>query len=111
MTVNELRDVLALEVLAGKDGLNGIVDGCYIGDLLSWVMGRAQEDSAWITVMGNVNAVAVAKLAGLSCVILCEDAHLDEDARLQADTNQVPILKSDKTAYELAIELYKLLEE
>ncbi len=36
------------------------VPGGNCGDLLSWVMGRAGSGSAWITVMGNVNAVAVA---------------------------------------------------
>ena len=48
------------------------VNGAYIGDLLSWVMGRAGEDNAWITIMSNSNIVAVATLADVSCIILAE---------------------------------------
>ena len=39
------------------------IAGIFTGDLLSWAMGRAKEGDAWFTVMGNVNAVAVAALA------------------------------------------------
>ena len=37
-------------------------------------MGRAQEGDAWFTVMGNVNAVAVAVLADTACLVLTEDS-------------------------------------
>ena len=30
------------------------IDGVYVGDLLSWVMGRAQSGNAWITIMSNL---------------------------------------------------------
>ena len=42
------------------------IAGIFTGDLLSWAMGRAKEGDAWFTVMGNVNAVAVAALAAAS---------------------------------------------
>lgn len=102
MTVNQLAQALRLRVIAGEGGLGQDVDGCYIGDLLSWVMSRLEEKNAWITVMGNVNAVAVAKLAEASCIVLCEGAHLDADAKAQADANAVPVLAGEDTAYALA---------
>ncbi|MCL2033229.1 MAG: hypothetical protein FWG94_00700 [Oscillospiraceae bacterium] len=107
MTVKDLCDKLSLTVLTCGDRLNRETNGCYIGDLLSWVMGRAREDAAWITVMGNINSVAVAKLADLSCIILCEKASLDEDARAQADANGIVILSGEDPAYELALKLYE----
>ncbi|MDR2932188.1 MAG: hypothetical protein LBV27_03680 [Oscillospiraceae bacterium] len=108
MTVKDMAQSLSLAKLAGEEN-NDVVTGCYIGDLLSWVMGRAGEGNAWITVMGNINAVAVAKLAELSCIILCEDAHLDEDARIQADSNGIAIYASGETAYALAVKIAALL--
>lgn len=111
MTVQQMKDVLGLKLLAGETGLLSPVGGCYLGDLLSWVMGRAQEEDAWITVMGNINAVAVAKLADVSCIILCENAHLDEDAKAQAEANGIPVLAGEQSAYQLAVELYRLLGE
>jgi hypothetical protein len=107
MTVGDLCGKLSLTVLTCEDKLGRETGGCYIGDLLSWVMGRAREGAAWITVMGNVNAVAVAKLADLSCIILCENASLDADAKAQATANGIVILSGQEPAYVLAVRLYE----
>lgn len=109
MTVQELSQALKLTSLAGEAGMARGVGSCYVGDLLSWVMGRANADSVWITVMGNVNAVAVAKLADLSCIVLCESAHLDDEAKAQAEANEIPVLASEQPAYELAVAVARLL--
>ena len=71
MKVHELAEKLELTTLVEDDFDRDVTD-CYVGDLLSWVMGRAPEDSAWLTVMGNINSIAVATLADVSCIILVE---------------------------------------
>lgn len=109
MTVRDMSDALNLKLLAGEAGLEKVVERCYIGDLLSWVMGRAPEKSVWITVMGNVNAVAVAQLADISCIVLCESAHLDEEAKAQAAIHQIPVLGGEDPAYALAMKVAALL--
>jgi len=76
--------------------------GVYIGDLLSWVMGRAACDNVWITIMSNVNVVAVATLADVACIILAEGVTLDENVRATAEKKGVNVFTSEKTAYELA---------
>ena len=76
MTVKELAEKLELRTLVENDFDREVTD-CYVGDLLSWVMGRAPADSAWLTVMGNINSIAVATLADVSCIILVENAALD----------------------------------
>ena len=55
------------------------IRGGFCGDLLSWAMGRAGEGCAWCTVMGSINAVAVASLADAALIVLCHDAVLMED--------------------------------
>ena len=85
------------------------VKGCYIGDLLSWVMGRAESMSAWITIMNNVNIVAVAALADVSCIILAEGVSVSDEVKEKAKTQGVNILSSGKTAYELAAEISQLI--
>ena len=35
------------------------ITGVYIGDLLSWVMGRAKSGDAWLTIMSNINMKSV----------------------------------------------------
>ena len=62
MTVSELANLPGIKAVWMPDG-DRRVEGVYIGDLLSWVMGRAQSGDAWITIMSNRNTVAVAALA------------------------------------------------
>ena len=78
------------------------IKGVYIGDLLSWVMGRANADDAWITIMSNVNVVAVASLADVSCVLLAEGVTLTEEIARTAADKGINLLSSTLTAYELA---------
>ena len=108
MTVNELKDQLNLKVLVEDDHDREVTD-CYVGDLLSWVMGRAPADSAWLTVMGNINSIAVATLADVACIILVENAALDENARVKADMHGVNILTTPENSYRLAVEISKLI--
>lgn len=109
MTVQQTVDALQLKVLCEGD-LSREVTGVYCGDLLSWVMGRAQAGDAWITVMGNVNAVAVAVLADTACVILAEDSPLDEAALARAEMQGVTVLQSSRNGYQLCVALHELLK-
>lgn len=103
MKVSELVDKLDLKILTTPDYSDREVTGCYIGDLLSWVMGRATSGEAWITIMNNINIVAVAELTDVSCIILCEDVSVGEEIITKADSEGIIILKSEKTAYQLAV--------
>lgn len=109
MTVRDLITKLSLETLVEGD-LDRPVTGGYSGDLLSWVMGRAKAGDAWLSVMGNVNAVAVCVLADVACLVLCENAALDDHARTRAELENVTVLRSTDTAYTLAFKLGALLE-
>ena len=82
------------------------VDGAYVGDLLSWVMGRASQDNAWITIMSNVNVVAVATLTDVACVILAEGVSLDEGVTEVALARGVNVLSSPLPSYETAVGLF-----
>lgn len=109
MNVSQAVEKLNLKILVEGDMTREITD-CYIGDLLSWVMGRAGEDSIWLTVMGNINAVAVATLADVSCIVLTENAALDEEAKKKAELHDVTILQSEENSYHLATKIYELLK-
>ena len=78
------------------------IHGVYCCDLLSIVMGRAKADDAWITVMGNINAVAVAVLADVSCIVLSEGMGIDEESIAKAQEQDVCILKSGLPTFELS---------
>lgn len=109
MTVKELSEALNLECLTGDSGLDREVEGGYCGDLLSWVMSKAQSGNAWITIMSNPNIVAVAVLTDVSCIILCEDVSPEEDCLEKAKEQDVVILKSSMSAFELASKIRNLI--
>lgn len=108
MDVKNLVEELSLKVLCGEN-LEREICGCYCGDLLSWVMSRANEGDVWLTVMGNINSVGVAVLADVACIVLTENAALDEDALKRAVQNDVIILQTDKNSYQMAAAISKLI--
>ena len=111
MTVQELAAALSLTVLAGEDGFDREITGCYAGDLLSWVMARAESGDVWLTVMGNINAIAVASLTDAACIVLTESAALDEDAKKRADMQEIPILTTEQDTSAMAVAISRLLPE
>ena len=108
MTVNDLMSALDADVLVTGDLTRPVIGG-YCGDLLSWVMGRAKAGDAWFSVTGNVNAIAVCVLADVACLVLCENAVLDDAARTRAKMEEVTVLRSSRSAYELATVLAQKL--
>ncbi len=108
MTVKNLIEKLNLKILVEGD-LDREVTGGYCGDLLSWVMGRAQSGDCWFTVMGNINAIGVAVLADCACIVLCENATLDDNAKARAEMQEVTILSTEENSYKMSNELEKLL--
>ncbi|MBQ4146005.1 MAG: AraC family transcriptional regulator [Clostridia bacterium] len=104
MNVKELAEKIGLNIVAGQDGVEKEVAGCYIGDLMSLAMARVEEGNVWITIQTNINVVAVAALKEAACVILADGCVLDENAAQKADDEGIPVLVSDKSAYELALQ-------
>lgn len=110
MTVKQLQKELELTFLCGEEiAESREVQGCYCGDLLSWVMSRASENDVWLTVMGNINSIGVAVLADVACIVLTENASLDEDAKKRALENDVIILTTSKNSYQIASEISKVI--
>ena len=108
MTIKDLVEKLELKILVEGD-LDREITGGYCGDLLSWVMGRAKSGDAWITIMSNINIIAVASLADVSCIILAEGVKLDRAIAETAGAKGVNILSFSKTAYDAATLLYEKL--
>ena len=108
LTVKELCEKNGYEVLCMPDPEREVTGG-YAGDLLSWVMGRAQEGDVWVTIMSNVNIVAVASLADPSCIILSENVSPDEGVAERAQAQGVNLLKSRKDTFSVCAEIAVLL--
>ena len=107
MTVKTLSELCGFSA-AALPSPEREIDGCYVGDLLSWVMGRANANNAWITIMSNQNVIAVASLADVSCVILAEGVTPGDELIALAKEKEINLLLSGLPAYESAIRLYSV---
>ena len=108
MTVKELAEALSLDILCMPDETREVRGG-YAGDLLSWVMGKLDADYAWVTIMSNVNIVAVATLADPACIILSESVAPDEGVLARAEQQGINLLSAKKSTFTVCAELASVL--
>ena len=100
----KVKDILNNEqfTLINQGDLERNIDSVYCCDMLSIVMSRAPSDCAWVTVMGNVNAVAVSVLADMSVIIIADNAAPDEAMLQKATTEKINVLKTTLPIFEAA---------
>ena len=110
ITVEKLIDKLGLSVIELADGGREITGG-YAGDLLSWVMGRAQAGDAWVTIMSNMNVAAVAQLTDVACVVFAEGVMPDSSALDKARMHGINMLGSPKGIFELCAQITEAMAE
>lgn len=108
MTVSELALQPDFEAVCLPDGEREILGG-YAGDLLSWVMGRAEEGDAWVTIMSNVNIVAVSTLADPSCIVLSEGVKPDPEALKRAEEQGVNIISTKLDTFDACVRISALI--
>ncbi|MDF2875900.1 MAG: hypothetical protein K0R22_2583 [Sporomusa sp.] len=108
MTVEELITALPLAVVSGQSKLGNEISGGYVSDLLSNVMGQARAGNIWVTMQGHQNIVAVASLAGLTAVIIAGGVVPEKDALRKAETEEIIILTTSLSSFEVAGRLYQL---
>lgn len=100
ISVNDLAQKLGLTPHNLDDGDREVTGG-YAGDLLSWVMGRAVSGDAWVTIMSNINVIAVAQLTDVACVILAEGVVPGDDLITAAEMRGVNLFSSKEPTFEL----------
>ena len=104
MTLRFLKDMLSLDCVCGSYDREKW-SGVYSGDVLSRAMTRIKPGNVWITVVSNINTVAVASLTKAACVILAEGAVLPVEAIAAAEENRVAFFSSPLTVYELCAKI------
>ena len=102
MKVKQFVDRFNLHVAAGKDALDRQIAGGYCGDLLSDVMANAPTGCIWLTVQTHQNIVNVAVLHEMAAIVLTGGQNPDQETVDRANEEEVPLLLSPQSAYDLA---------
>ena len=110
MKVNDIVEKLNLKVFSGKVGLDQEVTGGYTSDLLSDVMGNADEGQLWVTLQTHRNVMAVASLKEVAAVIIVKGLEPEENTMSQRNDEGIPLLGTDLETFEISGKLYELLK-
>ena len=111
MKVSEIVEKLDLKVFSGQKGLDREISGGYVSDLLSDVMGNAQEGEVWITLQVHENVIAIASLKDLAAVILVNSLEPHENTVRHSDDENIPVLGTNLSTFEIAGKLYQLFNQ
>ncbi|NJK87442.1 MAG: serine kinase [Bacteroidales bacterium] len=109
MKLQQVIDQLNIKVLCGDKPDEREVNGGYVSDLLSDVMGNAGENNIWITMQTHKNIVAVAVLKDLAAIVLVNGNKADDETLFHAGNEDVTVLSTTDSAFEFTGKLYNLL--
>lgn len=111
MKVSDLVKELNLTVFCGEAGLDAEISGGYTSDLLSDVMGHIDEGMLWVTMQTHQNIVAVATPERCGCRPDRERASPDEETLEKGKEEDVPLLGTPLSAFEVTGKIYSLLQQ
>ena len=109
MTVQELLDSRIFSAVNVGDALEREITVPFCFYFLSIAMGRAPAGCAWVTVMGNMNTLAVATLADAACIIMAEGAVLDEAAMKKAKDQEITVMGTELPIFDAALKIHERL--
>lgn len=110
ITIKNLIKLIDGKLLTEHDLQKDIeINGGYVADLLSDVMGNAKEGDIWITIMKHLNVIAVASLASISAVVFAKNIVPDKAIIVKANEEDICLISSSLSTFELAGKLYNFL--
>lgn len=109
MNIETIVKALDLKVFSGEAGLDREITGGYVSDLLSDVMGRADEGQVWITLQTHKNVMAIASLKELAAIIIVNGHKPDDNTMEQSNEEGIPLLGTSMSTFEVTGKLYERL--
>ncbi len=109
MTIRDISRVIEAELVCGDDQKS--FEGVYVGDLLSRAMSHVGYDNLWVTIMSNPNVIAVATLTEPAAIVLAEDVRLSAEALGNARSNDITVLTTKLSAYEICARISRVTGE
>ena len=108
MKLLEIVDKLNLEFRGKVNKIDYDINKGYSSDLLSDVIANSKEGDLWITLQIHPNIVAVASMKGLSGIVIINGREPEEETIKKAEEENIPIMVSKLSAFELIGKLYIL---
>lgn len=111
MTVRELIDSGKFTLVNEGDDTAAEITKVFCCDLLSVAMSHAPQGCAWVTVMGNMNTLAVASLTESACVVMADNAEMDASGLAKAASQGITLLRTTMPIFDAALLIHGMLED
>lgn len=108
MQAAELARQAGFEVVQA-DASPGEITAGYASDLLSDVMAHAPADSVLVTIQAHTNTIAVATLAGIRAVVVCNNRAVPDDMLAAAREKRIAIWRTAENQFTVSHRLFSLL--
>jgi len=106
MTLQEIRDLLKCEVLAGEDDLQVDVQQVVASDGMSEILAFAKSKELMITGLTNIQSIRTADIAGVSAVIYCRGKRPDKKVVEFAKQKRIPVFITNMVMFDICGILY-----
>ncbi len=110
MNQKSITEILGYNMIVENKKNNKITKG-YTSDLLSDVMGNAEEGSVLITIQAHKNTIAVATLAEIRAIILCNGRQAPEEMIQAAVDENIAIFQTDDNQFDVSWKIRDLLNK
>ncbi len=109
MNLQTIIEKLDLALLTEEKNFSEIeITSGYMSDLLSCVMTGASPQSIWVTLIANINIVAVASLLEISAIIITENAQPDQATIDRANLEEIVLLSTPANSFDVVGHLWDL---
>ena len=108
MKLTEIANTLHFE-LATPSGIDPDITGGYTSDLLSDVMGNAEDGSILITIQAHKNTIAVASLAGMRAILICNGREIPADMLEASIRESIGIVKTRDNQFVSSYQIHRLI--
>lgn len=99
MKISEIQTLEGFICLQDEYADAKLTDG-YTSDLLSDVMGHAEEGAVLITIQAHKNTIAVSSLAGIGAIIICNNRPATDDMIAAARDEGIAVFQTPQNQFK-----------
>ena len=99
MTINELCTLLGGKIFV-EGRMDRVVTQATVGDLLSFIMGTAEEGAVWVTIQSHLNVAAVAVLKEIPMIIIASGREPAADLMARCETEGITLLTVQESIFD-----------
>ena len=108
MKVLQLVETINGKLITNEATKDNSFEGVYVGDLLSNVMANIKEDNLFVTIMCNINTIAVASPRDIPIIVFCEGKQATQEMINKANELEIALIETPINAAEVIRKIYTI---